>query len=73
MDSAERVSVRTFVFTLESATETQVARIHCDDSRWDLLGDQERLQLAIKAVRQTRPFDKWRIVHVYVEGGLPTL
>ena len=35
MDAAERVSVRTFVFTLESATETQVARIRCDDSRWE--------------------------------------
>lgn len=73
MDAAERVSVRTFVFTLESATETQVARIRCDDNRWDALGDQERLQMAIRALRHSRPFEDWQIVHVHEEGSLPEL
>ena len=71
MDAAERVSVRTFVFTLESATETQVARIRCDDSRWDSLGAQERLQMAIRALRHSRSFEEWRIVHMHEEGNLP--
>ena len=63
---------RRFVFTIESETNSEVINIECKDENWKGLDAQNRLIVAIKALRQHRSFAEWRIVHVY-EDGLPGL